>query len=72
VNIGELIERLKQHPADMRVVVSGYERGVADVGTIEPTPIQLNRNDAWYFGRHEECEEAEKHETALHIVGAVV
>jgi hypothetical protein len=68
MNVKELIEKLKQHPADMRVVLPGYEGGVDDVDYCMVLPIKLNRNtETWYYGKHEECNEESKDETALEI-----
>ena len=65
----ELIGLLQQHPPEMRVVVSGYEGGVDDVGGMEEVPIKLDQNTArWYFGAHEVCgDDEEPDETALSI-----
>ena len=55
MTIAELIEKLKEYPQDLRVVVSGYEAGVDDVGELEELDILLNYydEDAWYYGRHD-------------------
>ncbi len=56
MNVGQLIEILKNYPQDLRVVVSGYEGGYNDVNTFENIKIVLDYNDEWYYGRHEDVE----------------
>lgn len=63
--IEELIEMLRKHPPNMRVVRCGYEAGFADVNSLEEIPIILNKNTAWFYGPHSKCEENNKDETAL-------
>ena len=55
MTIAELIEKLKEYPQDLRVVVRGYEAGVDDVGSLEEINILLNYygKDQWYYGRHD-------------------
>ena len=67
MTVAELIKQLKNHPGDMRVVISGYEGGIDDVEKIDPIPIKLNCNEEWYYGKHDTCKEEEKDETALLI-----
>lgn len=69
MTIGELIEELKKHPSDMRVVVNGYESGSNDVSLIDEIPIKVNCNEEWCYGDHSICEEEEKDEIALSISG---
>ncbi len=49
----ELIEELKKYPADMRVVVDGYEDGLDDVVKVEELLLKLNHYPEWYYGEHE-------------------
>lgn len=61
MTVQELIEVLQEiEDKTRRVVVHGYEDGVDDVGYYEEINIQLNRYEAWYYGRHEEVFAAEK------------
>ena len=55
MTVAELIEKLKEYPQDLRVVVRGYEEGVDDVGSLEEINILLNYygEDQWYYGRHD-------------------
>lgn len=54
MTIAELIEKLKEYPQDLRVVVRGYEGGVNDVDRLEELDILLNYYEGeLYFGRHE-------------------
>jgi len=54
MTVAELIEKLKEYPQDLRVVVSGYEGGVDDVGYFEEMDIYLNYNTVRFYGKHEE------------------
>lgn len=65
MTVKDLIERLKDQPDDLRVLVRGYEGGFNDIGFIEQIPIKLNANSAWYYGKHEEVEMDEKDEIAI-------
>ena len=53
MNVGQLIEALKNYPPDLRVVVSGYEGGYNDVDSFDNMKIVLDYNSAWYYGKHE-------------------
>jgi hypothetical protein len=53
MTVAELIEKLKEYPQDLRVVVRGYEMGVNDVSHFEELEILLDYYDAWYYGKHE-------------------
>jgi len=55
MTIAELIEKLKEYPQDLRVVVRGYEGGVDDVTYFEEMEIYLNYNTSWFYGKHEEA-----------------
>lgn len=54
MNVAQLIEKLKNYPQDLRVVVHGYEGGYDDVDTFENLKIVLDYNTAWYYGKHED------------------
>jgi hypothetical protein len=56
MTVAELIEKLKEYPQDLRVVVRGYEGGVNDVNHFEELEILLDYYDAWYYGKHEEVD----------------
>jgi hypothetical protein len=58
MTIAELIKEFEKYPQDTRVVVRGYEGGVDDVGGVKETEIYLNYNTSWYYGKHEEVEDA--------------
>jgi hypothetical protein len=49
----ELIAELQKHPAEMRVVVSGYEDGVDDISRLWPIHIKATPNPKPYYGRWE-------------------
>lgn len=52
MKVRELIERLQALPAEIDVVVAGYESGYNDVTALEVIAIQRDVNSEWYFGRH--------------------
>ena len=54
MTIRDLIQILRTYPADMRVVVSGYEEGFDDVSPerIAVVKVQLNRGTEDWQGRH--------------------
>jgi len=55
MTVAELIEKLKEYPQDLRVVVRGYEGGVNDVSHFQELEILLNYYDDWYYGKHLEA-----------------
>ena len=54
MTVSELIEALKAHPGDLRVVVNGYEEGFDDLspGQISVRRIALNTGVKDWEGRH--------------------
>ena len=58
MTVQELIRILRTYPADMRVVVSGYEEGFDDLSPerIAVVKVQLNRGKEDWQGRHLEPE----------------
>jgi len=53
MKVGELIEQLKQVPAELRVVVRGYEDGVDDVNVCERVSISVDGLSGYdYYGMH--------------------
>ena len=55
MTIEELIRLLSAYPADLRVMVQGYEDGYDDLEAdcVIAGEAILNVNSAWYYGRHE-------------------
>lgn len=49
----QLLELLSQMPADVDVVVKGYEGGVDDVINVKLVKIKKDVHDEWYYGKHE-------------------
>lgn len=58
MTVKELIIVLELKDPDAMCVVSGYEGGVCEVSEAIDTKIELNVNTAWYYGPHEEIENA--------------
>jgi hypothetical protein len=59
MNVGELIELLKQQDPQKMVVRAGYEGGLAEVEEISNLRISLNVHTSWYYGKHEEDADGE-------------
>ena len=53
MKVKELIEKLQKFDPELLVMVEGYEGGVDYPEEPYQTPVRLNRNDEWYYGRHE-------------------
>jgi hypothetical protein len=58
MNVRQLIEKLKEHPPEMRVIVDGYEGGYNDLESLKTTQIRLNVHDRYkdLFGRHDDAD----------------
>ncbi len=56
MNVGQLIEALKDYPQDLRVVIRGYEGGYNDVDQFETMKIVIDFNEELYYGKHEDVE----------------
>ena len=54
MNVGELIEKLKEYPSDMRVVTRGKESGWHDITEFGEVKLLLNANSDWWSGEHKE------------------
>ena len=53
MKIIDLLTLLSQMPADVDVVVKGYEGGVDDVVNVKLVKIKKDVHAEWYYGRHE-------------------
>jgi hypothetical protein len=69
MKIEELIEQLKKYPAEMQVVVAGYEGGYNDICQIKSLKIKLNANTQDYMGQHDDAEPTEQGVDALLLFG---
>ena len=58
MTVAELIRMLADHPADLRVVVNGYEDGYDDLspGRVSRIRIALNTGQHEWEGRHGDCD----------------
>ena len=75
MTVSELIETLKAHPGDLRVVVNGYEEGYDDLspGQISVRRIALNTGVADWEGRHGyDWEAAKRRAEPATVVNALV
>ena len=54
MTVEELVQVLQNYPADMRVVVDGYEEGYGDLeqDLISVQEIRLDVGSEWWEGRH--------------------
>jgi hypothetical protein len=59
MTVKELIEKLKSYPAEVRVLVDGYEGGFSEISAVSKTKVKLNANTESYNGPHEEIEGAD-------------
>jgi hypothetical protein len=71
MNVGQLIEQLKNYPQDLRVVVRGYEGGYNDVVQFENLKIVLDYHSAWYYGKHEDVSSIFNEEVKVNVVDAL-
>jgi hypothetical protein len=53
MKVKDLLALLSQMPADVDVVVKGYEGGVDDVVDVKLVKIKKDVHPEWYYGRHE-------------------
>ena len=67
MTVAELVRILANHPADLRVVVSGYEEGYDDLspGQIARIRIALNTGTHDWEGRHGDPEDGEPEEAEV-------
>jgi hypothetical protein len=77
VNVKELIQLLRKHPPEMRVIVDGYEGGYDagfeavydDIRGLEVENIALNAHEDGYCGPHSDAGDSPG-EAALRLVPA--
>lgn len=53
MKVKDLLDLLSQMPADVDVVVKGYEGGADDVVNVKLVKIKKDVHAEWYYGRHE-------------------
>ena len=53
MKVKDLLDLLSQMPADVNVVVKGYEGGADDVVNVKLVKIKKDVHAEWYYGRHE-------------------
>ena len=61
MKVKELIDELRKYPADMRIILCGYEEGYVDLQIIKLTEIELNVNKESYYGPHDDVDELNNH-----------
>ena len=67
----ELIQKLSEFPAEMNIVVPGYEGGFSDVSGAREVRIRRDANKEWYYGQHEEAEASDQEAVkAVVIIGS--
>jgi hypothetical protein len=72
--VSELIELLRQYPADLRVVVNGYEQGYDDLSPqqISTAAITLNTGKHPWEGQHGDPHWMERLPEGTEVVEALV
>ena len=53
LTIGELIALLSKYPPETRVMVSGYENGIEDPGSVELVDAWKVPYNSWWEGTHQ-------------------
>ena len=53
MKVKELIGQLQKFDPELLVMVQGYEGGIDAPEKPYQTPIRLNVNEEWYYGKHE-------------------
>lgn len=53
MKVKDLLDLLSQMPADVDVVVKGYEGGADDIVNVKLVKIKKDVHTEWYYGRHE-------------------
>ena len=73
MTVSEMIDLLGGYPADMRVVVNGYEEGYDDLspGQVSVLRIALNTGVHDWEGRHGDADEASASEGSAESVTTV-
>ena len=66
MTVKELIAQLAEFPADLPVVLDGYEDGLDDVINTTIDKVKFNTGREWWYGRHEYDEESE--EQAVYLI----
>ena len=59
MTIAQLIEELQKHDPTRIVVHCGYEGGREEIRVVKPIKLNLNVNDEWYYGPHEESSDGD-------------
>lgn len=54
ITVGNLIEKLLAMDPHARVVMAGYEGGLADIHGVSDITIVPHVNSQWYYGPHED------------------
>lgn len=54
ITVEQLIEKLLAFDPYARVVIPGYEGGLADIHGVSDVTIVPNVNSQWYYGPHED------------------
>ena len=70
MTVKDLIDLLARHPADLRVVVNGYEEGYDDLSPeqISVVRIALNTGVEHWVGRHSDTDDAPRDAARLPAV----
>ena len=58
----ELIERLKTLPADIKIVIRGYEDGYNDILNLKEVKIKIKADSHWFDGEFEDSNDKDAHD----------
>ena len=67
--VQDLMRILSRYPADLRVVVEGYEGGIDDLEPSDIRQIVLDKNTDWWNGRHEATSRGENGTVQASLLG---
>lgn len=67
MKISELIQKLKNYPEDMEVLVSSYEDGFDPITDCRVLPVKPYATKKWYYGVYDEEKSENQGKEALLI-----
>lgn len=56
MRVKDLIIELQKLNPELMVVVDGYEGGVSELKIVGEITVELNKNNEWWWGEHDECD----------------
>jgi len=68
MKVHELISFLQTLDQDKRITIGGYEGGVNDVSGVYDVYLQIDKNEKWYYGKHEDVLPDEPHDEVGYLL----